>query len=195
MGGKIFTQTKWIEELRKGRPVFSLPELVRITGLPPASARRAVSRLVKRRFLIKLSKGLYGNAFAHLSLEQVAGMLYPPAYISVESALFTHGVIDQTPHIVTCITLNKTKTFRTALGEILYYHIKSGLFFGFHPQDGLVLAGPEKAAADYVYIKRQNGLFPDLDEWNWGNLDLLNLREILKSYPKSVEKHIMEFAH
>ena len=159
-----------------------------------ASVRRAVLRLEKRGLLLRLAKGLYANRFGDLTLERVAGLLYPPSYISLETALFMHGVIDQAPHIVTCVTLNKTKTFSTQLGEVAYYRIKPALFFGYTEQDDLPVAEPEKAAADYVYLQRQNGFHPALDEWNWENLDLSRLHALLKHYPKSVGNHIAEFA-
>ena len=115
-----FTQTDWTRIFRTGKAIYSLGELMRLSGLPVSSMRRAAQRLVQRGLFLKLGKELYANAFSPPSLEEVAGVLYPPSCISLESALHIHGIIGQAPHMVTCISVNKTKTFRTALGEIAY---------------------------------------------------------------------------
>jgi len=190
---EVLTQTKWVVLLRQGRSIYSFAELLRISGLSAPSLRRALHRLTRRGLLIKLGKGFYANSFVIPSLEEVAGWLYPPSYISLESALFLHGVLEQTPHLVTCVTLNKTKAFHTALGEIAYFHLKSELFFGYQIRDHTPMAWPEKAALDFVYLQRQNGLEPALDEWNWENLNLSKLYSLLKAYPKTVQKHLAKY--
>ncbi len=164
---------------------------MRLSGLSVSSLHRALHRLTKKGLLIKLGKGLYANSFVSPSLEEVAGILYPPSYISLESALFLHGILERTPHLVTCVTLNKTKTFRTALGEIAYFHIKSELFFGYQINDRLPIACPEKAALDFIYLQRQNGLEPSLDEWNWENLNLDKISSFLMAYPKTIQKYVI----
>ncbi|MCK4297015.1 MAG: type IV toxin-antitoxin system AbiEi family antitoxin domain-containing protein [Candidatus Marinimicrobia bacterium] len=187
---RVFTQSKWIEILRQGKSIYNFAELIRLSGLSVSSLRRAIHRLIQRGLLIKLSKGLYANSFACPSLEEVAGILYPPSYISLESALFLHGILDQIPHLVTCVSLNKTKTFHTTIGEIAYFHIKKDLYFGYQIKDGVPIALPEKAALDFIYHQRQNGLEPILDEWNWDNLNLNKINYLIESYPKTVQKDV-----
>src|SRR5262245_3789082 len=125
---KFVTTSKWIEFLKQGKSIYSYTELMRLTGLSEPALRRALSRLGKRKYIAALGKSFYANAFNTPTLEEAAGLLYPPAYISLESALFMHGVIDQAPYVLHCATLNKTKTFATALGEIVYFHVKPALF-------------------------------------------------------------------
>jgi predicted transcriptional regulator of viral defense system len=190
---KAFTQSNWIEVLRKGKSIYNFAEFMRISMLPVPSLRRAIQRLLKKRLLLKLSKELYANPLAAPSLEEVASVLYPPTYISLESALFMHGISEQAPHLLTCVSTNKTKTFRTDLGEIAYFHLKRELFFGYDITDRVPLAWPEKAALDFVYIQRQNGLTPSLDEWNWESLNVDKMNSLAKSYPETVKTHIKEF--
>lgn len=190
---KAFTQTDWIEVLRQGKSIYNFAELMRISRLPVTSVRRVIHRLLRKGLLLKLSKGLFANPFVSPSLEEVSGVLYPPCYISLESALFMHGVSVQTTHMLTCVTTNKTKTFRTALGEIAYSHVKKELFFGYDISDRLPLAWPEKAALDFIYIQRKNGLVPSLDEWNWENLDIDRMNSLAAVYPKTVKNYIKKF--
>jgi hypothetical protein len=190
---KAFTQSIWIEALRKGKSIYNFAGLMRISMLPVPSLRRGIQRLLKKRLLLKLSKELYANPFTAPSLEEVASVLYPPSYVSLESALFMHGISEQAPHLLTCVSTNKTKTFRTDLGEIAYFHLKRELFFGYDITDRIPLAWPEKAALDFVYIQRQNGLKPSLDEWNWDSLNVDKMNSLAESYPETVKKHIKEF--
>ncbi len=192
---KAFTQSDWIQCLRKGKSVYSLTELMRISGLPLSSAKRAVQRLVKKGMLLKLGKQLYANSFSPPDLEKAAGLIYPPSYISLESALFMHGISEQVPQMLTCVSTNKTKTFHTALGEIGYFHIKEELFFGYNARDSVFTAQPEKAALDFVYIKRMNGLKPSLDEWHWMELDVAKLISTARLYPKTVRRHILSHSN
>lgn len=190
---KAFTQTDWTEVLRNGKSIYNFAELMRISKLPVLSMRRAIQRLLRKGLLLKLRKELYANPFVAPSLEEIAGVLYPPSYISLESALFMHGISEQAPHLLTCVSMNKTKTFRTALGEIACFHVKRELFFGYEITDRFPLAWPEKAALDFVYIQRMNGLTPALDEWNWRNLDVDRMYSLATSYPKTVRNHMKKF--
>lgn len=183
----------WVELLRRGKSVYTFGELLRLSGLSPPSLRRALHRLRRRGLVLKLGRGFYANGLSSPSLEEVAGFLYPPSYISSEYALFLHGVLDQAPYEVTCVTLNKTKVFRTDLGEISYFHIKPELFFGYEVQDGLILAEPEKALLDFVYLARKRGLEPTLDELNWEHVRVDRLRFLLRFYPKAVRSNIERF--
>ena len=187
---KAFTQLRWMQLLRQGKSIYAFAELLRLSGLSPPTLRRALHRLTKRGLLLKLSKGYYANGFVCPTLEEVAGRLYLPSYISLESALFMHGVSEQAPHLITCVTLNKTKTFHTALGEIAYVHLKSDLFFGYQVQDRILLADPEKAVLDFVYLQRKRGLALPLDEWNWEHVPLDRMRSNLTAYPETVRRHV-----
>ncbi len=185
---KFFPLQQWVNLLRLGKSIYSLAELQRLTGLSTMALRRALTRLSQANLLIPLGKSLYANSFRPPALEEVAARLYPPAYVSLESALFMHGVIHQAPHVLTCVTLNKTKVFRTGLGEIVYYHLKPELFFGYRARDRVLLAEPEKAALDFVYLQRQNGTSPTLEEWNREHLDLPRLQAMMPNYPTTVKK-------
>ena len=190
---KVFTQTDWIKVLREGKSVYNYAELRWLSGLSDLALRKAIQRLLKRRILLKLRPKLYVNSFKLPSLEEVASLLYPPAYISLESALFIHGIIEQAPHLLTCVSTNKTKIFKTDLGEVAYFHLKKELFFGYEIQKGVVLALPEKAALDYIYLQLQNGNKPSLDEWSWKNLNLKKLYFFSKHYPQTIKKLARRF--
>ncbi len=186
------TLSHWIAYLKGGKSIYHFTELMRLSQLPLSSLNQAIHRLQKKKVLFRLAKGFYANSFVLPSLEEASCILYPPCYISMESALMMHGISDQVPQVLTCVSINKTKAFQTDLGEVNYSHIKKECFFGFELVDRTALALPEKAALDFVYIKRQNGLKPALDEWNWSYLDVKKLHAMAESFPSSVRKHLTD---
>jgi predicted transcriptional regulator of viral defense system len=188
-----FTLSNWFSVLKGGKKIYHFSELLRLSGLSKPALRRAVQRMRQKKILLLLGKGLFANSFALPNLEEITGFLYPPSYISLESALFMHGVMDQAPYVLSCVTTNKTKTFETDLGEIHYLHIKKDLFFGYEIVKQVPLAFPEKAALDFVYIQRKNGFQPVLNEWNWENLDKSKLEDFMTVFPKSVQNHIQKY--
>jgi len=186
---RTFRQADWVAALRSGKAVYRLGELARLAGHSEPAARQAARRLVERGWLARLGKALYANLLrpdGPPSLEDAAAVLYPPCYISLASALFAHGIAEQAPHVLTCVSTNKTKRFETGLGEIHYHQIKPELFFGYTLTRGVPRAEPEKAVLDTLYLELRNGRRPATDEWNWEELDPGRLRSWADRYPGSV---------
>src|SRR5205814_1695286 len=83
----------------------SLSSLAQLLELPVTSARIAARRLEKKGVVSRVGPGLYANLLAEPSLEQLAGLLWPPSYLSLEWALAFHGLSTQRPSEATCVTL------------------------------------------------------------------------------------------
>lgn len=155
-----------------------------------------IKQLVTEKVLIPIKPGLYyveGRSPNHFL---VANHLVVPSYVSLESALNFHHLLPQFPMIITSVTLKKTQAKSTIMGEFTYTSITPKLYFGFQQQSGYLIADPEKALIDYVYIKNKTGLYPDLDEWDFSDLDTVKLQQYLtqlthlKSYRQIV--HILK---
>ena len=187
---KLFTQAQWLEHLRRGKSIYQFGELQRLTKLSEVATQRAVHRLARARLIAKLGKGYYANLLQPPRIEDVSAVLYPPSYISLESALFHHGIIEQTPQTLTCVSTNKTKTFQSAFGEIYYAHLQAGLFFGYELNGRSFMALPEKAALDFIYLQLQNGHTPTLDEWHWEEITMARLLEFSAKFPRTVQRHL-----
>lgn len=190
---RTFRQADWVAALRSGKAVYRLAELARLAGHSEAAARQAAGRLVERGWLARLGKALYANllrAEGPPAVEEVAAILYPPCYVSLASALFAHGIAEQAPYVLTCVTTNKTKRFETGVGEIHYHQVKPELFFGYILTRGIPWAEPEKAALDFIYLELRHGRRPALDEWNWDELDPVRLRSWATRYPSTVRREL-----
>jgi predicted transcriptional regulator of viral defense system len=189
---RSFTQAQWLDQLRRGKSIYQFAELRRLTKLSEVATQRAVHRLARTRLIAKLGKGYYANLLQPPLIEEVSAVLYPPSYISLESALFHHGIIEQAPHMVTCVSTNKTKTFQTAFGEIHYARVHPKLFFGYELSGRSLLALPEKAALDFIYLQLQNGHTPSLDEWHWDGISTKKLHEFSEKFPRTVQRCLGE---
>jgi predicted transcriptional regulator of viral defense system len=191
---RTFRQQYWVAALRSGKAVYRLGELARLAGHSEPAARQAARRLVERGWLAPLGKALYANLLrpeGPPTVEEAAAVLYPPCYISLASALFAHGIAEQAPHVLTCVTTNKTKRFATGLGEIHYHQIKPDLFFGYTLTRGVPRAQPEKAVLDFLYLELRHGRQPALDEWSWEELDLDRLQTWALRYPTTVRRSLL----
>src|SRR5205085_9052215 len=72
-----------------------------------------------------------------------------PAYTSLQTALYRHGMIEQVPSVIYAVSLQRTRRVATSLGVYSIHHIAPELFDGF---DERKLASPEKALFDFIYL-------------------------------------------
>jgi len=198
---KYFTLSDWIvllQKLGKEKQKILTPQtLIKASGLGSSATLKAIQRLCRRGYLVKLYKKTYAGKFSLPSLEEAAMFYGKPCYISFESALSDHGVISQMPLVLTCATTRKIKNLRTPLGEIIFHHITPRLFSGFENNKGVLRATAEKAFLDYIYINlKNNNHVLSLDEFNLGRLNKKQIKKIAKAFPRSVRRRdiSLEFA-
>jgi len=136
-------------------PVFSRNDLA-LSGHKVLDYQ--LSLWVKKGYLVRLKNGIY--AFSRekerLQGEGIAFLLYQPSYLSLESALAWYGFIPEIVYAYTSVTARITRTFENACGRFIYRHVKSELFWGYVEMSTdhgpYLLAEPEKALLDYIYL-------------------------------------------
>jgi len=150
----MLSQTTIIEKLRqKEISLFTASDFKKIFQIKKENtAYKILERLTKRRILKRLTKRKYLFTFLESDDFQIANFLYSPSYISLESALSFYGIITQFPYQITSITPKKTKIIKTLNKEFSYVHIKPELFFGYEKKEKFLIALPEKALFDYLYL-------------------------------------------
>ncbi len=141
--------------LKKLEPTFSTKEAVETLRVSKNNASLILSRLEKKHTIVRLSRGhwAYSNSIDPLLLP--AALTYPMmAYISLYSALYFHGMIEQIPSTIFAITNGKTKLFKTPLATISIHSINSYLFTGYKSMGdhSILLATPEKCLFDTLYL-------------------------------------------
>jgi hypothetical protein len=138
-------------------PVFSRQDL-KLFGVKVFDYQ--LSLWQKQGRIVKLRNGLYllRKALASVMVEELAGQIYAPSYISLEKALSYYGIIPEMVYAITSVTPKTTRKFNNKLGAFFYRHVKRSLFFGYRVIKGqsssYLLAEPEKALLDFIYFNR-----------------------------------------
>lgn len=139
-------------------PIFSLQNL-KMAGLKVYPYQ--LSAWAKKGYIIKLKNGVYAMAEkrADLMSEYIAFNLYQPGYISLEWALAKYGLIPEMVYNCTLITTKTARSFKNKFGTFIFKRIRRELFFGYNKinKNGQVylIAEPEKALFDYIYLNSQ----------------------------------------
>jgi len=89
---------------------------------------KIVERLIKNGILTRIAHGLYMQSDNTPESFEIANVLYAPSYVSLESALYRYGVIDQAPYIITSVTPRKTKKKTVFSHEYEYVHLNPNFF-------------------------------------------------------------------
>ena len=136
---------------------FTPLEAKRFLNLPDTTIQKIIYRYTKKGILIKIRNGLYafkGRDFPHLW--HIANRLYSPSYISFETALSYYGIIPETVYTIISATSKITRNYELQKKEFIYHKIKKNAYTGYKPIkfEGftVLIAEPEKAIADYLYI-------------------------------------------
>lgn len=133
--------------------LFSTSDLFQFTGEKKDALLVQLTRLVKSGTLKRAGKGWYSNPFYPPTQEEVAMVLRHPSYISMEYALSFHSILSQTTYTITLITQKQPYTYRHEKGVFEYHQISKKLFQGFKKMNGFLMAEPEKALLDLMYIR------------------------------------------
>lgn len=83
-----------------------------------------------------------------------------PSYVSFQSALNFHGMIDQIPRDTTVASLDRARRITTTVGTYAVHHIPGELFGGWTKGPRGRVATPEKAIFDLAYTSAARGAKP-----------------------------------
>ncbi|MCX6538625.1 MAG: hypothetical protein NT151_06810 [Acidobacteria bacterium] len=130
-----------------------------------------LARLAASGQVIRLRRGVWAlpNRVDPLALPEYLTSPFP-AYVSLQSALYLHGMISQMPAVTYAVSLARTRRFTTPLGTVSIHHVQPAFFFGFEDagRSGGRLATPEKALVDFLYLApARSKLFRALPELEW----------------------------
>jgi len=172
-----------LQQIVGNEPVFETGLLL-AGDVDPASVRRQLSRLVASGRLLQLRRGLYALAPPYQKSKPhpflAANHIMRPSYVSLQSALAHYGLIPEHVPVVTSVTTSRPGRWSTPLGEFDYRHVKTGLFFGYRLEEvgggqQALIAVPEKALLDLVYLQPGSDQPAYLRELRLQNLDSLDL--------------------
>ena len=141
--------------LRMGVPVFQTSDAAAYLGIGSAHASKLLARLAAASHLARIGRGRWGfkDRIDPFALPEYLTTPYP-SYVSLQSALYHHGLISQIPSVIYAVSLARTRTYPTPLGTVSVHHIDPSFFFGHQPaaKRSIKIATPEKALIDFLYL-------------------------------------------
>lgn len=152
--------------------LFTLSDFAKIFAIDNSQTLyKKIARLEEKQIIQKLIKGKYQFLLAKTNDFYLANFLYSPSYISLESALSFHSIITDFSYQLTSLTPKPTKTIEINEKEYKYTHITPALFWGYEKRENFLLAEPEKAFLDYIYLATKGLRNPFFDEMDLSKLD------------------------
>jgi predicted transcriptional regulator of viral defense system len=151
-------------------PVFTTADAAIRLGVANGHASVILARLAASGQLIRLRRGVWAKPGGVDPLALPEYLTAPfPAYVSLQSALYLHGMISQVPAVTYAVSLARTRRFTTPMGTVSIHHVQPSFFFGFEDAGrGGRLATLEKALVDFLYFTpARSQLFRALPELEW----------------------------
>ncbi len=150
--------------------VFTTNDAAAVLNAKRSAASKMLGRFAEAGHLFRLSHGRWcvpGRVEPFALPECLTAPI--PAYVSLYSALFHHGMIEQIPSVVYAVTLGRAQRRTTPLGVVQLHHVGPSFFFGYdtHGRNGIKIAVPEKALMDVLYLGAGHakgvGALPELE--------------------------------
>lgn len=148
-------------------PVFKTIDAATLLRMKTDATNKMLHRLATQQLLIKVCRGLWAFPEAEPALIPEYLSMPQESYISLQSALYHHGILSQIPEVIYAVTIGRTKRVRTGLGVMSLHRIPPEFFGGFETvgDRNVKWATPEKALADLFYLSQgRSRLFASLPE-------------------------------
>ena len=165
-------------------PVFSLQDVKKIV---PNFYRIQLDRWQKKGYIKRIKKEYYYFTDKEIDrnfLFYLANNIYSPSYISLEKAFQYYDFIPEEIFQITSVSSKKTTKFTTSIGSFSYRHIKPSIFFGYrminYGKQKILLAEPEKAVLDYLYLNPHLKAAADFREMRLNKQEFLEKISFLK---------------
>lgn len=149
-----YQQTRQILRQRNLQ-VFTTQEFVNIFNISQKVAAVKLTRYKSAGYLISPKRGVYYLADEVENKFKIANKVYFPSYISLDSALSKYDIIPESVYTVTSVTTKATREFEDTQTVYRYYKIKKSAYTGYHQEEDMLIADPEKAVVDYLYFVSQ----------------------------------------
>jgi predicted transcriptional regulator of viral defense system len=163
------TQVEALAQIeRLGLPLFETKDLAALLKVENSNANKIASRLAQTGLVIPIRRGRWAlrSRLNKLAIPEHLTAPYP-TYVSLQTALYHHGMISQIPAVTYAVSLARTRRYDTPIGTISIHHVEPEFFFGYElDESGMVkMATPEKALIDLCYLSpTRSRLFKRLPE-------------------------------
>lgn len=153
--------------LTSSRTVFNIQSLLMLTeSTDSQKLTKSLHYYAKEGKILNPRRGIYTKSV--YDEKEMACSLYRPAYISLEYVLQRAGVVFQYDDTITCVSyLNRTTEVdgKTYQFRIINPELWIGME-GIVQHDNVLIASPERAFLDMVYLSAGNCYFDNLHSLN-----------------------------
>lgn len=140
---------------RLGVPVIRTSDAATALGLATPAAAQTLAALAKVQLVTPIRQGMFWVGDAPFDPDRLPEYLTAPlpSYLSLHTALYRHGMIEQIPSVIYAATLARTARIETRSGSFSLHHLAPEVFGGYEElPDGVKLASAEKALFDVAYL-------------------------------------------
>ena len=168
--------------LSSPRTVFNVQSLRMLTECEDSQKlTKSLHYYVKEGKIHNPRRGIYTKAT--FDEKEMACSLFRPAYVSLEYVLQRSGIVFQYDDTVTCVSyLNRTVEIddKTYQFRIINPELWIGMD-GIEQQDNILIATPERAFLDMIYLSAGNCYFDNLHP-----LNKIKVKQLLPFYQSKV---------
>jgi predicted transcriptional regulator of viral defense system len=138
-------------------------------GISIGAAHQVLRRLTASGLVASVARGLWSLRLDVDPLVLADALTAPlPAYVSLQTALHLHGIIEQIPARIFVVSLGRTRLSLTRFGCFSIHRMAPEVFGGFIVRaDGAKIATAEKALFDVIYLsatrQRSFASLPELE--------------------------------
>ncbi len=170
-------------------PVFETAFLL-AGKVNPNLVRQQISRWVKSGKVYQLRRGLYTIAPPYQKVRPhpflVANRIQRASYVSGQATLAFYGLIPDTVQATLSVTSGRPERLETQLGIFEFRHVKPELLAGYRmtdlgqsqPKQQALVATPEKALLDLIYLQPKGDSAEYLSELRLQNLERLDANRL-----------------
>ncbi len=168
-----------------GAVALGTADVAALLGMNSSHASKVMERLCGASEVVRLKRGVWGFSDRLEPLRLPEHLTSPlPCYVSLQSALFYHGIISQIPEVVYAVSTARTRRWVTPLATVSIHHLNPLFFFGFETvgNGSIKMATPEKALLDCLYLSpAKSRLFARLPELDLQQgFDIREAKRLLK---------------
>jgi predicted transcriptional regulator of viral defense system len=151
----VTTRDAYARLLKLDVPVLQTADVASVLHVSTDAASVLLRRLGTSGLATQVRKGVWIIGKPRLDRYALVESLTSPmpSYISLQTALYLRGMIEQVPAVIYVVSLGKTERIKTAFGVYSVHRIAPELFDGFETREsGTKLATAEKALFDMAYF-------------------------------------------
>ncbi len=154
--------------LRKlGAPVIRTADAAAAWHQSAAAASKMLARLAEAALVFAVRHGTWwvdGSVDPYRLPQHLTAPF--ESYLSLQTALQLHGLVEQIPEVFYAVTLARTQRIETQVGSFSFHHLAPEVFGGYEESEkGVRIASAEKALFDYAYLSAgKSRLFTSLPE-------------------------------